>query len=105
MPNRSTDAAEAAPLICAGVTTLTNSLLHMRRAGGADLVSIQGSAVRSLGRFSVREKFSAIDLGGGWSWDRANAALNAKKLCADAFNPAAATVPPSDDLRNLADRL
>src|SRR6202022_2679937 len=85
------DAAEAAPLMCAGVTTF-NSL---RRSGAlpSDLVAIQG--IGGLGHLGIQfaKKFgyqvAAIGRGSG------NAAL-AKKLGADAYIDSAATDPASE---------
>jgi len=85
------DAAEAAPLMCAGVTTF-NSLRHSG-ALPSDLVAIQG--IGGLGHLGVQfaRKFgyrvAAVGRGPG------NAAL-AKKLGADAYIDSAATDPAAE---------
>src|SRR6202011_6082742 len=87
----SLDAAEAAPLLCAGVTTF-NSL---RRSGAlpSDLVAIQG--IGGLGHLGIQfaKKFgyrvAAVGRGPG------NAAL-AKKLGADVYIDSAATDPAAE---------
>jgi D-arabinose 1-dehydrogenase-like Zn-dependent alcohol dehydrogenase len=87
----SLDAAEAAPLMCAGITTF-NALRH----GGAlpsDLVAIQG--VGGLGHLGIQfaKKFGyrVAAIGRG----PANAAL-AKKLGADVYIDSAATDPAAE---------
>jgi D-arabinose 1-dehydrogenase-like Zn-dependent alcohol dehydrogenase len=90
MPD-SLDAAEAAPLMCAGVTTF-NSLRHSG-ALPSDLVAIQG--IGGLGHLGIQfaKKFgyrvAAVGRGAG------NAAL-AKKLGADAYIDSAATDPAAE---------
>src|SRR5713101_7168003 len=87
----SLDAAEAAPLMCAGVTTF-NSLRHSG-ALPSDLVAIQG--IGGLGHLGVQfaKKFGyrvvAVGRGSG------NAAL-AKELGADAYIDSAATDPAAE---------
>src|SRR5207245_624529 len=94
----SLDAAEAAPLMCADVTTF-NSLRHSG-ALPSDLVAIQG--IGGLGHLGVQfaKKFGyrvvAVGRGPG------NAAL-AKRLGADAYIDSAAT-DPAAELQNLAER-
>src|SRR4029077_19230748 len=82
----SLDAAEAAPLMCAGVTTF-NSLRHSG-ALPSDLVAIQG--IGGLGHLGVQfaKKFGYRVVAVGRGSD--NAAL-AKKLGADAYIDSAAT--------------
>jgi D-arabinose 1-dehydrogenase-like Zn-dependent alcohol dehydrogenase len=82
----SLDAAEAAPLMCAGVTTF-NSLRHSG-ALPSDLVAIQGMG--GLGHLGVQfaKKFGYLVAAVGRGPD--NAAL-AKKLGADAYIDSAAT--------------
>src|ERR1700730_4489743 len=87
----SLDAAEAAPLMCAGVTTF-NSLRHSG-ALPSDLVAIQG--IGGLGHLGIQfgkrfgYRVAAIGRGSG------NAAL-AKKLGADAYIDSAATDPAAE---------
>jgi D-arabinose 1-dehydrogenase-like Zn-dependent alcohol dehydrogenase len=87
----SLDAAEAAPLMCAGVTTF-NSLRH----GGAlpsDLVAIQGiGGLGHLGiQFAKKFGYRVAAVGRG----SANAAL-AKRLGADVYIDSAATDPAAE---------
>src|ERR1700682_6394115 len=91
----SLDAAEAAPLMCAGVTTF-NSLRHSGALPG-DLVAIQG--IGGLGHLGVQfaKKFGYRVVAIGRGSD--NAAL-AKKLGADAYIDSAAT-DPSAELQKL----
>src|SRR6266536_195508 len=91
----SLDAAEAAPLMCAGVTTF-NSLRHSG-ALPSDLVAIQG--IGGLGHLGVQfaKKFGYRVAAVGRGPD--NAAL-AKKLGADAYIDSAAT-DPAAELRKL----
>ena len=87
----SLDAAEAAPLMCAGVTTF-NSLRHSG-AVPSDLVAIQG--IGGLGHLGVQfakrfgYRVAAVGRGSG------NAAL-AKRLGADAYIDSAATDPAAE---------
>jgi D-arabinose 1-dehydrogenase-like Zn-dependent alcohol dehydrogenase len=87
----SLDAAEAAPLMCAGVTTF-NSLRHSG-ALPSDLVAVQG--IGGLGHLGIQfaKKFgyrvAAVGRGPG------NAAL-AKKLGADVYIDSAATDPAAE---------
>ena len=87
----SLDAAEAAPLMCAGVTTF-NSLRHSG-ALPSDLVAIQG--IGGLGHLGVQfaKKFGYRVVAVGRGSD--NAAL-AKKLGADAYIDSAATDPAAE---------
>jgi D-arabinose 1-dehydrogenase-like Zn-dependent alcohol dehydrogenase len=86
----SLDAAEAAPLMCAGVTTF-NSLRHSG-ALPSDLVAIQG--IGGLGHLAVQfaKKFGYRVAAVGRGSD--NATL-AKKLSADAYIDSAAMDPCS----------
>src|ERR1700674_5862523 len=87
----SLDAAEAAPLMCAGVTTFSS----LRHSGAlpSDLVAIQG--IGGLGRLGVQfaKKFGYRVAAVGRGSD--NAAL-AKKLGADAYIDSAATDPAAE---------
>src|SRR5437667_6359473 len=87
----SLDPAEAAPLMCAGVTTF-NSLRHSG-ALPSDLVAIQGIGDLGRVRIQIAKKFgyrvAAVGRGSG------NAAL-AKKLGADAYIDSAATDPAAE---------
>src|SRR5437667_9215940 len=87
----SLDAAEAAPLMCAGVTTF-NALRHSG-ALPSDLVAIQG--IGGLGHLGVQfaKKFGYRVVAVGRGSD--NAAL-AKKLGADAYIDSAATDPAAE---------
>src|SRR2546427_4712082 len=87
----SLDAAEAAPLMCAGVTTF-NALRHSG-ALPSDLVAIQG--IGGLGHLGVQfaKKFGYRVVAIGRGSD--NAAL-AKKLGADAYIDSAATDPAAE---------
>src|SRR5258708_1734470 len=87
----SLDAAEAAPLMCAGVTTF-NSLRHSG-ALPSDLVAVQG--IGGLGHLGIQfaKKFGYRVAAVGRGSD--NAAL-AKKLGADAYIDAAATDPAAE---------
>src|SRR6202163_1466297 len=91
----SLDAAEAAPLMCAGVTTF-NSLRHSG-ALPSDLVAIQG--IGGLGHLGIQfaKKFgyraSAV------VWGSSNSPL-VKKLVANAYIDSAAT-DPAAELQNL----
>src|SRR3984893_16123689 len=87
----SLDAAEAAPLMCAGVTTF-NSLRHSG-ALPSDLVAIQG--IGGLGHLGVQfaKKFGYRVVAIGRGLD--NAAL-AKKLGADVYIDSAATDPAAE---------
>ena len=95
----SLDAAEAAPLMCAGVTTF-NSLRHSG-ALPSDLVAIQG--IGGLGHLGIQfaKKFGYRVAAVGRGSD--NATL-AKKLGADVYIDSAAT-DPRPSCRNLAARL
>src|SRR5947209_12266985 len=87
----SLDAAEAAPLLCAGITTF-NSLRHSG-ALPSDLVAIQG--IGGLGHLGIQfaKKFGYRVVAVGRGSD--NAAL-AKKLGADAYIDSAATDPAAE---------
>jgi D-arabinose 1-dehydrogenase-like Zn-dependent alcohol dehydrogenase len=91
----SLDAAEAAPLMCAGVTTF-NSLRHSG-ALPSDLVAVQGiGGLGHLGiQFAKKFGYRVVAVGRGPE----NAAL-AKKLGADVYIDSAAT-DPAAELQNL----
>src|SRR6266404_4725227 len=91
----SLDAAEAAPLMCAGVTTF-NSLRHSG-AQPSDLVAVQGmGGLGHLGiQFAKKFGYRVAAIGRG-----SDKAALAKKLGADAYMDSAAT-DPADELQKL----